>query len=67
MRKCVSLFVSLFFIPVLALADATSTDYDKNWPQWRGPNANGVSLYGQAPVKWDESKNIKWKIEIPGF
>ena len=66
MRKYVSLFVSLFFIPVLALADATSTDYDKNWPQWRGPNANGVSLYGKAPVKWDESKNIKWKIEIPG-
>jgi len=66
MRKYVSLFVCLFFIPVLALADANQTDYDKNWSQWRGPDASGVSPYGKAPVKWDESKNIKWKVEIPG-
>lgn len=66
MRKVVSLVVCLCFVPVLALADPQSTDYDKNWPQWRGSDSNGVSLYGKPPVKWDESTNIKWKIEIPG-
>ena len=66
MRKYVFLFVFLYFIPAFALADSAAADYDKNWPQWRGPDANGVSLYGKAPVKWDETKNIKWKIEIPG-
>jgi len=66
MRKFVFLFISLCFIPVLVLADASSVDYEKNWPQWRGPLASGVSPYGKAPIKWDENKNIKWKIEIPG-
>jgi outer membrane protein assembly factor BamB len=66
MRKYIFVFVCLCFIPALVLADTTPTDYGKNWPQWRGPDANGVSLYGKAPVEWDENKNIKWKIEIPG-
>ena len=66
MKKFVSLLIALCFFPVLVLADASSTDYEKNWPQWRGPLASGVSPYGKAPVKWNENKNIKWKIEIPG-
>jgi outer membrane protein assembly factor BamB len=44
----------------------TPTDYEKNWPQWRGPYATGVSLYGDPPLQWDETKNIKWKIALPG-
>ena len=66
MGRLVFMIIYLFSIPVLALADASPTVYEKNWPQWRGPNANGVSPYGQPPVEWDETKNIKWKIEIPG-
>jgi len=66
MSKFVSLFVCLYFIPALALAEPSQTAYEKNWPQWRGPYANGVSPYGKPPVIWDENKNIKWKIEIPG-
>ncbi len=40
--------------------------YENNWPQWRGPDANGVALKGNPPVEWSETKNVKWKIEIPG-
>ena len=40
--------------------------YELNWPQWRGPYASGISPNGDPPVEWSESKNIKWKIEIPG-
>ena len=39
---------------------------EKYWPQWRGPEATGVAPQGTPPVEWDESKNIRWKIEIPG-
>jgi outer membrane protein assembly factor BamB len=42
------------------------SEYNKNWPQWRGPHANGVSLDGNPPLEWSETKNIKWKVEIPG-
>jgi outer membrane protein assembly factor BamB len=36
-----------------------------NWPQWRGPALNGV-VPGDAPLEWSDSRNVSWKIEIPG-
>src|ERR1044072_9501114 len=39
---------------------------DRYWPQWRGPNATGVSRTATPPTEWSESKNIRWKVEIPG-
>jgi outer membrane protein assembly factor BamB len=37
-----------------------------HWHQWRGPLANGWAPRGDPPVQWSESKNIKWKVEVPG-
>ncbi len=37
-----------------------------NWPNWRGPNLDGVSPNGAPPTEWSETKNIKWKTPIPG-
>jgi outer membrane protein assembly factor BamB len=45
---------------------AADTDAAKYWPQWRGPHATGVSKTATPPVEWSESRNIKWKVEIPG-
>ncbi len=42
------------------------TAFQKNWPQWRGLNMTGAALFGNPPVEWSETKNVKWKIEIPG-
>lgn len=39
----------------------------ENWPQWRGPNLNGVSNEKNLPVKWTTEENIVWKIAMPGF
>jgi outer membrane protein assembly factor BamB len=36
-----------------------------HWPQWRGPFFNGMAR-GDAPSEWSDTKNIKWKTEIPG-
>ena len=44
-------------------ADTTSEKY---WPQWRGPHATGVSKTADPPIEWSETKNIRWKTEIPG-
>jgi outer membrane protein assembly factor BamB len=38
----------------------------KNWGQWRGPEMTGISRTAKPPVEWSETKNIKWKVEIPG-
>ena len=37
----------------------------QNWPQWRGPSLNGVAA-GDAPTEWSDTKNVAWKVEIPG-
>src|SRR6266545_4470650 len=39
---------------------------DRFWPQWRGPLMNGVAPHADPPIEWSETKNIKWKVEIPG-
>jgi outer membrane protein assembly factor BamB len=36
-----------------------------NWPAWRGPTADGVSLEKNLPVKWSPSENVAWKLAIP--
>lgn len=38
----------------------------RNWPAWRGPLANGVAPEANPPIEWSESKNVRWKIELPG-
>ncbi len=48
------------------LIAASSGDYDHQWPQWRGPRADGVALHGSPPLKWSETSNIRWKVAIPG-
>ncbi len=37
-----------------------------NWPQWRGPLANGTAPKGDPPMQWDEQTNLQWKTPIPG-
>ena len=45
---------------------ATDPVAERFWPQWRGPFATGVSKSADPPIEWSETKNIRWKIEIPG-
>src|SRR5881392_368650 len=37
-----------------------------DWPAWRGPLANGVSPTANPPITWSETKNVRWKVELPG-
>lgn len=39
---------------------------EQYWPQWRGPNANGVAPAASPPLEWSESENVAWKVAIPG-
>ena len=38
----------------------------KNWHQWRGPQADGVSRTATPPIQWGTGKNIRWKVAIDG-
>jgi len=39
-----------------------------DWPQFRGPNANGVVPGPALPVIWDgeTGANVRWKVDVPG-
>jgi outer membrane protein assembly factor BamB len=45
---------------------ASAPAHAANWPQWRGPNGDGISLETNAPVKWSATENVAWKTPIPG-
>lgn len=37
-----------------------------DWPQFRGPTGQGYSDERGLPLTWSETKNVRWKVAIPG-
>lgn len=59
MRKSLAVWV--------ALASSIVTLHADNWPQWRGPQQNGLSSEKNLPVKWTQSEGVAWKLEMPAL
>jgi outer membrane protein assembly factor BamB len=38
----------------------------QDWPQFRGPTGQGLSIESDLPTEWSTTKNIAWKIPVPG-
>jgi outer membrane protein assembly factor BamB len=36
----------------------------EHWPQWRGPQLNGVSGERNLPTRWSTTENITWKLAM---
>lgn len=65
MKPSLSLVVAL--ISILPLSFSTASRADENWGFWRGPDSSGAAPDNATPPsEWSESKNLKWKVEIPG-
>ena len=47
-------------------ARAADVSPSNSWPQWRGPAANGSATSGAYAVTWDDTKNVTWKVKLPG-
>ncbi|MHC4778273.1 MAG: PQQ-binding-like beta-propeller repeat protein [Planctomycetota bacterium] len=60
----VALLALLCSVP--AGAAEGSPDETKQWAQWRGPLGTGVAPHGNPPLEWSETKNIRWKLPLPG-
>lgn len=55
-------------INVLAvIAISLSVAYAENWPQWRGPSLNGLSMEKNLPSKWTTEENVTWKLAMPAW
>ena len=53
-------------IAALALTLSTAHAAEADWPQFRGPTGQGISEATNVPVEWSDTKNVAWKVEIPG-
>jgi outer membrane protein assembly factor BamB len=62
MIKKTSILLSAIFFAFIN-ANRPAIAQEKNWPQFRGNNGNGLAENENVPVKWDESV-VKWKTEI---
>lgn len=50
--------------PVTAADVVASVTKSTDWPQFRGPNASGVSASGQPPLEFGPTKNLLWKVPM---
>jgi len=67
MNVCLQIGSPWFVIALaVALSQFASPVLAENWPHWRGDNGNGVSLTAKPPIEWSETKNVKWKVAVPG-
>jgi len=55
-------FILAAFFAITPTLTLTASD----WPQFRGPNATGVSDEKPLPTEWSKTKGIAWKAELPG-
>lgn len=39
---------------------------DGAWPQFRGPEGDGIARGSKPPVVWSETEHVRWKTPIPG-
>jgi outer membrane protein assembly factor BamB len=39
---------------------------EANWPEFRGPQGNGISTSTNLPLGWSEGKNVKWSTPVHG-
>jgi outer membrane protein assembly factor BamB len=61
-------------LPVLAAmtlavpaAIRSSPEAQRFWPEWRGPLGTGEAPQATPPREWSATKNIAWKVALPGI
>ncbi len=56
----------LFFLPFTSSIASGEPKTRENWPSWRGPDNTGASANATPPVRWSESQNVRYKVDLPG-
>src|SRR5437016_4818451 len=48
----------------IAVALAGHVSFAQDWPQWRGPNRDGVAASFTAPKVWPDKLKTVWKLQV---
>jgi outer membrane protein assembly factor BamB len=50
----------------IAVFLASAPAWGQHWPQFRGPDSNGLAADAGRPDEWGLEKNLAWKVRVPG-
>lgn len=56
----------LLVMLVVGTATRSANAESPHWPQFRGPDSNGIALNEDLPQRWSAEENVRWKTDIPG-
>ncbi len=59
-------FASVGLLAITAVLVISSTASAENWSQWRGAKLDGISHETGLPVTWSPTKNVLWRVDMPG-
>ena len=54
------------FVTCGLVAAGLTANEPSGWAQWRGPLGTGASPDADPPIRWSETENVRFKVEIPG-
>jgi outer membrane protein assembly factor BamB len=57
-RALAAAWLSLQLLPCVWAGD--------DWPQFRGPQGNGLVENLRHPLEWSPTRNLAWRVELPG-
>jgi outer membrane protein assembly factor BamB len=55
---------AIFLCLLLQIASPLNAE---DWPQWRGPERNGISNESGLPFRWSAGENMAWKVSLAGL
>lgn len=58
--------VLYFLIVSSAVISSVPFSHGGDWTRFRGPNGSAVSDVRNVPTEWSDSKNLAWKVALPG-
>ena len=61
-----SLLSSALLVALSFVAAGTVHAAEENWPEFRGPHADGHADAHDLPTTWSESEHVRWKTPIHG-
>jgi outer membrane protein assembly factor BamB len=53
-----------WFVILTAMCWTTAAAQADNWPGWRGPTGQGLSLDKDVPLTWSPKENVRWKVAL---
>jgi outer membrane protein assembly factor BamB len=66
LKSSVLAVIALAAVSAATVGTVASPEAQRNWPEWRGPLGTGEAPLATPPKEWDGTKNVAWKVAVPG-